>query len=244
MDDEENVAANNSDVADVGSHRAPRVFSSCGCYSYVSLNKDEDATSLDAPRCTIGCYVAVDYLGHLNDHTYVAFAAAKFYFLKLGQALFQEWLRLLETQRLAPIPYPIGTATTFHINTGAALAGKQIRWPITAMTEQRVVGQLWRVECTASYCLIQRERFSPNCSTFPFVLKANPFLWTALIRVHFHLREDCLCDNALSFTFSAFFRACGAVLDVDFGRQIQAQTILFGRIASDLYLGNIRGYPQ
>jgi pentatricopeptide repeat protein len=42
----------------------------------------------------------------------------------------------------------------------------------------------------------------------------------------------------VSFTFSALFKACGAVLDVDLGRQIHVQTILIGGFASDLYVGN------
>jgi predicted Co/Zn/Cd cation transporter (cation efflux family) len=42
----------------------------------------------------------------------------------------------------------------------------------------------------------------------------------------------------MSIIFFAIFKTCGVVLDVDFGRQTHAQTILFGRIASALYLGN------
>ncbi|XP_062170978.1 pentatricopeptide repeat-containing protein At5g44230-like [Alnus glutinosa] len=40
---------------------------------------------------------------------------------------------------VSKLPYPFGTATPlFHINTRAALAGKQVRWPMTVMTKQRV----------------------------------------------------------------------------------------------------------
>ena len=42
----------------------------------------------------------------------------------------------------------------------------------------------------------------------------------------------------LSFTFSVFFKACGAVLDVSLGRQFHSQTILVGGFVSDLYVGN------
>lgn len=42
----------------------------------------------------------------------------------------------------------------------------------------------------------------------------------------------------VSFTFSALFKACGDVLDVNLGRQIHAQTILVGGFAADLYVGN------
>lgn len=42
----------------------------------------------------------------------------------------------------------------------------------------------------------------------------------------------------VSFTFSALFKACSAVLDVGLGQQIHAQTILIGGFASDLYVGN------
>jgi hypothetical protein len=66
----------------------------------MSMNKAEGVTSLEATYlgCPTSCYVAVDYLRHLNDHTYVVFADVKFHFLKIGQALFQEWPQLLETQ--------------------------------------------------------------------------------------------------------------------------------------------------
>lgn len=102
-------------VDDVGSHRAPRVFSSCGCYNYMSLTYDEEAMCMDATRCTNGCYVAVDYLRHLNDHNYVAFAKAEFYFLKIGHALFQAWPRLLETQQ--PVPSQIWRFFVFQHST-------------------------------------------------------------------------------------------------------------------------------
>lgn len=98
MEDDEDAAIGEVD----GSHDAIQVFSSYGCYNYVSLNNDVEATSLDTPRCTNSCYVAVDYLWHLIDHTYVAFADAKVHLLIIGHALFQEWPRLLETQRSAP----------------------------------------------------------------------------------------------------------------------------------------------
>ncbi|XP_034224055.1 pentatricopeptide repeat-containing protein At5g44230 isoform X2 [Prunus dulcis] len=45
-------------------------------------------------------------------------------------------------------------------------------------------------------------------------------------------------NGPVSFTFSALFKACGDVLDVNLGRQIHAQTILVGGFAADLYVGN------
>jgi pentatricopeptide repeat protein len=151
---------------------------------------------------------------------------------------------------VSKLPYPIGTTTPlFLINTGATLAGKHVCWPMTAMTKQRVVGQLCRVESTASYCLMQRMGFSPNCSTFLFVLKANPFLWTALIRgyaFHAPFSESIVLYNGLSrtgirlvsFIFSAIFKTCGAVLAVNFGQQFHSRMILFGGFAIELYVGN------
>jgi len=84
---------------------------------------------------------------------------------------------------------------------------------------------------------------------FQQVNHPNPFLWTALIRgyaVQGPFSESVVLYNRMrregtgpvSFTFSALFKACGAVLDVDLGRQIHAQTILIGGFASDLYVGN------
>uniref|UniRef100_A0A2N9EY85 DYW domain-containing protein n=1 Tax=Fagus sylvatica TaxID=28930 RepID=A0A2N9EY85_FAGSY len=77
----------------------------------------------------------------------------------------------------------------------------------------------------------------------------NPFLWTALIRgyaVQGPFLESVVLYNRMrsegtgpvSFTFSALFKACGAVLDVGLGRQIHAQKILIGGFASDLFVGN------
>ncbi|KAK9991010.1 hypothetical protein SO802_025995 [Lithocarpus litseifolius] len=77
----------------------------------------------------------------------------------------------------------------------------------------------------------------------------NPFLWTALIRgyatqgpfsesVVLYNRMRSEGTGPVSFTFSALFKACGAVLDVSLGRQVHAQTILIGGFASDLYVGN------
>ncbi|KAL4379552.1 hypothetical protein GQ457_02G013990 [Hibiscus cannabinus] len=77
----------------------------------------------------------------------------------------------------------------------------------------------------------------------------NPFLWTALIRgyclqglvsesvfVYISMRKE----NTLpvSFTFSALFKACSTVLDVNLGRQIHAQTVLIGGFDNDLYVKN------
>ncbi|KAG6695783.1 hypothetical protein I3842_09G114900 [Carya illinoinensis] len=84
---------------------------------------------------------------------------------------------------------------------------------------------------------------------FQQVKYPNPFLWTALIRgyaIQGPLSESVVLYNRMrregtgpvSFTFSALFKACGAVLDVNLGRQIHAQTIVIGGFASDLYVGN------
>ncbi|KAM6583562.1 hypothetical protein CsatB_010564 [Cannabis sativa] len=77
----------------------------------------------------------------------------------------------------------------------------------------------------------------------------NPFLWNAMIRgfiLQGTLSESVSLYNCmrrdgtrpLSFTFSVFFKACSATLDVDLGTQMHAQTILVGGYASDLYVGN------
>ncbi|KAK6237406.1 hypothetical protein QUC31_002875 [Theobroma cacao] len=77
----------------------------------------------------------------------------------------------------------------------------------------------------------------------------NPFLWTALIRgyaLQGHVKESvsvysCMREEGslpVSFTFSALFKACCTVLDVNLGRQIHAQTILIGGFGSDLYVNN------
>ncbi|KAI9075778.1 hypothetical protein K1719_042264 [Acacia pycnantha] len=84
---------------------------------------------------------------------------------------------------------------------------------------------------------------------FRQVKNPNPFLWTALIRGYgvqgpfsesIHL-YSCMRKKGVgpvSFTFSALFKACGAVLDASLGSQVHAQTILIGGFASDLYVGN------
>ncbi|KAG7015321.1 Pentatricopeptide repeat-containing protein, partial [Cucurbita argyrosperma subsp. argyrosperma] len=77
----------------------------------------------------------------------------------------------------------------------------------------------------------------------------NPFLWTAMIRgyalqgpftesinLYTNMRRNGV--SPVSFTFSALFKACGASLNLDLGRQVHAQTILIGGFASDLYVGN------
>ncbi|XP_038722859.1 pentatricopeptide repeat-containing protein At5g44230 [Tripterygium wilfordii] len=77
----------------------------------------------------------------------------------------------------------------------------------------------------------------------------NPFLYTALIRgyaLQGPFSESVLLYNSMrregigpvSFTFSALFKLCGAVGDVNLGKQIHAQTILIGGFLSDLYVGN------
>ncbi|XP_007203772.1 pentatricopeptide repeat-containing protein At5g44230 isoform X1 [Prunus persica] len=77
----------------------------------------------------------------------------------------------------------------------------------------------------------------------------NPFLWTAMIRgytvqgpiseaLNFYTCMRSAGTGPVSFTFSALFKACGDVLDVNLGRQIHAQTILVGGFAADLYVGN------
>ncbi|XP_028759632.1 pentatricopeptide repeat-containing protein At5g44230 [Neltuma alba] len=84
---------------------------------------------------------------------------------------------------------------------------------------------------------------------FRQVKNPNPFLWTALIwgygvqgpfsesiRLYSCMRKKGI--GPVSFTFSALFKACGAVLDASLGSQVHAQTILIGGFASDLYVGN------
>ncbi|XP_062152758.1 uncharacterized protein LOC133861071 [Alnus glutinosa] len=146
VNDDENATANNSAGAVDGTHRAPKVFSSFGCY--VSLHTDKVATSLDAPRCTNDCYVAVDYLRHLNNHTYVAFATAKVHFLKIGPSLFQEWPQLLETQRSTPsqlwryLVFQHSTKTAKH-RWRWKLPGWRTSWvPITGSTDLQHL--LWK----------------------------------------------------------------------------------------------------
>lgn len=84
---------------------------------------------------------------------------------------------------------------------------------------------------------------------FRQVKDPNPFLWTALIRgygVQGPLSESirlysCMREKGIgpvSFTFSALFKACSAVLNASLGSQVHAQTILIGGFASDLYVGN------
>jgi hypothetical protein len=52
----------------------------------VGLNKEKEEKSLEAPRRTGSCYVAVDYLMHLKEHNYVvAFDDDKFKFTNVGQ---------------------------------------------------------------------------------------------------------------------------------------------------------------
>ncbi|PQP96407.1 pentatricopeptide repeat-containing protein [Prunus yedoensis var. nudiflora] len=73
----------------------------------------------------------------------------------------------------------------------------------------------------------------------------NPFLWTAMIRgytvqgpiseaLNFYTCMRSAGTGPVSFTFSALFKACGDVLDVNLGRQIHAHTILVGGFAADL----------
>ncbi|CAN6680391.1 unnamed protein product [Malus baccata var. baccata] len=77
----------------------------------------------------------------------------------------------------------------------------------------------------------------------------NPFLWTAMIRgysiqgpvsesLNFYTCMRKSGVGPVSFTFSALFKACGDVLDVNLGRQIHAHTILVGGFVADLYVGN------
>ncbi|PON99570.1 DYW domain containing protein [Trema orientale] len=84
---------------------------------------------------------------------------------------------------------------------------------------------------------------------FEQVRNPNPFLWTAMIRgyilqgsisesVNLYSCMRSVGTRPLSFTFSVFFKACGAAKDVSLGRQIHAQAILVGGFASDLYVGN------
>ncbi|KAJ8641126.1 hypothetical protein MRB53_017820 [Persea americana] len=84
---------------------------------------------------------------------------------------------------------------------------------------------------------------------FDQVLHPNPFLWTALIRLYslrgpfsaallLYSRMRRSQMPPLSFTFSALFKACGAEVDVQIGRQVHAQTISVGGFDSDLFVNN------
>ncbi|KAF8400271.1 hypothetical protein HHK36_013568 [Tetracentron sinense] len=84
---------------------------------------------------------------------------------------------------------------------------------------------------------------------FDQVQQPNSFLWTALIRgysLHGPFIESILLYNSMrlegtrpvSFTFTALIKACTAILNLDLGRQIHAQTISIGGFESDLYVGN------
>lgn len=77
----------------------------------------------------------------------------------------------------------------------------------------------------------------------------NPFLWTAFIRGHLlqgSLKEAVVLYSSMrrqgvdpvSFTFSALFKACSDVFDVNLGRQIHGQIIMIGGFTMDLYVGN------
>ncbi|TYI40984.1 hypothetical protein ES332_A02G202400v1 [Gossypium tomentosum] len=84
---------------------------------------------------------------------------------------------------------------------------------------------------------------------FNQVENPNPFLCTALIRgycLQGHVKESVFVYSEMrkknvlpiSFTFSALFKACGVVNDVDLGRQIHGQTILIGGFGFDLFVKN------
>ncbi|KAJ0087246.1 hypothetical protein Patl1_08350 [Pistacia atlantica] len=84
---------------------------------------------------------------------------------------------------------------------------------------------------------------------FEQVKYRNPFLWTALIRgysLQGRLKDSVTLYGSMrregidpvSFTFSALFKACIEILDVNLGRQLHAQTILVGGFVSDTYVGN------
>ncbi|XP_058068005.1 pentatricopeptide repeat-containing protein At5g44230 [Magnolia sinica] len=84
---------------------------------------------------------------------------------------------------------------------------------------------------------------------FDHVHYPNPFLYTALIRAYalrgpfsqsllLYSRMRRVGTRPLSFTFSALFKACAALPDVDAGRQVHAQTISIGGFDSDLYVNN------
>ncbi|GAB2282784.1 hypothetical protein Dimus_017319 [Dionaea muscipula] len=77
----------------------------------------------------------------------------------------------------------------------------------------------------------------------------TPFLWTALIRGYAlkgPLSESIVMYNCmrragtspLSFTLSAVLKACGAMADVDLGKQIHGQKMKIGGFESDLHVGN------
>ncbi|XP_031272420.1 pentatricopeptide repeat-containing protein At5g44230-like [Pistacia vera] len=84
---------------------------------------------------------------------------------------------------------------------------------------------------------------------FEQVKYRNPFLWTAFIRgysLQGRLKESVSLYGSMrregidpvSFMFSALFKACSEIFDVNLGRQLHAQTILVGGFVSDLYVGN------
>ncbi|EEF47824.1 pentatricopeptide repeat-containing protein, putative [Ricinus communis] len=86
-------------------------------------------------------------------------------------------------------------------------------------------------------------------SIFNQVKFPNPFLYSAVIRgysiegilsesvkVYSFMRMEHV--GPVSFTFSAIFKACGAVGDLHLGRQMHAQSILIGGFCSDLFVSN------
>ncbi|KAI5684151.1 hypothetical protein M9H77_05379 [Catharanthus roseus] len=78
---------------------------------------------------------------------------------------------------------------------------------------------------------------------------ANPFMYTSLIRGYliqgsFEKSVSLYGEmwregiSPVSFTITAFFKACGAELNVDLGRQFHGQIMKFGGFTQDIYVGN------
>lgn len=78
---------------------------------------------------------------------------------------------------------------------------------------------------------------------------ANPFMYTSLIRGYliqgsFEKSVSLYGEmwregiSPVSFTITAFFKACGAELNVDLGRQFHGQIAKFGGFTQDIYVGN------
>ncbi|XP_050224777.1 pentatricopeptide repeat-containing protein At5g44230 [Mercurialis annua] len=86
-------------------------------------------------------------------------------------------------------------------------------------------------------------------SIFNRVIVPNPFLYSAVIRgysmqglltesvkVYSLMRIDNV--RPVSFTFTAIFKGCIAVLDLGLARQMHGQCVLIGGVGFDLFVGN------
>ncbi|GAB4847474.1 hypothetical protein Ancab_026531 [Ancistrocladus abbreviatus] len=84
---------------------------------------------------------------------------------------------------------------------------------------------------------------------FQQVEHPNSFLWTALIRgyaLNGPFIESIVLYNSMrrvgtrpvSYTFSAVFKGCNVMVDVNLGRQLHGQMMKIGGFESDVYVGN------